>query len=199
MSWEEVEEKRVVCPCGKGFISQKIYGDDWNRIKNGAVVIECEDCKAKYIVESKDHSSHFSWDGNWTEYFLTPIDYPPYSGIEETDIFGPIHNNLNEISFVDFIIERFSQDDLIQAKKEYVKIHNSSKVSGIAKKIRKAHKMFFNSVKCASIIAQLETAINQYASYLGSYDRRLPIRERETKERREYEIEKKKHQIRLDL
>ena len=37
MSWEEMSTSQAVCPCGKGYITQKHYGDDWNRFKDGPV------------------------------------------------------------------------------------------------------------------------------------------------------------------
>ena len=51
MSWEEMSTSQTVCPCGKGYITQKHYGDDWNRFKDDPIVIECEECKKKYKVE----------------------------------------------------------------------------------------------------------------------------------------------------
>ena len=51
MSWEEMYTCSTICPCGKGKITQASYGDDWNRYKDGPVVIECEECAKKYRVE----------------------------------------------------------------------------------------------------------------------------------------------------
>lgn len=47
MSWEEMYTRSTVCPCGKGRITQKTYGDDWNRYEEGVVDIECEECVKK--------------------------------------------------------------------------------------------------------------------------------------------------------
>lgn len=53
MSWEEMSTSQTVCPCGKGKITQKSYGDDWNRYQDGPVIIECEECAKKYKVEEE--------------------------------------------------------------------------------------------------------------------------------------------------
>ena len=72
MSWEEMSTSQTVCPCGKGYITQKHYGDDWNRFKDGPIVIECEECKKKYKVEEVNHYGMLTSDGSWSEYFLLP-------------------------------------------------------------------------------------------------------------------------------
>lgn len=199
MSWEETGITKVTCPCGKGIISQKHYGDDWNRFKDGEVVIECEDCKKRYRIESEYHESYHPGHGDWTIYYLTPIEYPSYTGIRENDIYGALHNNIYEVSFVDYLIERYSLCDLTTALTEYIEKRSSSKVSGIAAQIRKEFKHFFNSVKAASIIEKLEEAIKRYSTYQGSYEQRMIVRNQENKERAEYMREKQKHQIRLEL
>lgn len=83
MSWEETGISQTVCPCGKGYITQKHYGDDWNRFEDGQVIIECEECAKKYKTETITHYARLSSDGSWSEYFLTPKDYPAYSGTSE--------------------------------------------------------------------------------------------------------------------
>lgn len=39
MSWKEMSTSQTVCPCGKGYITQKHYGDDWNRFKDGKLYL----------------------------------------------------------------------------------------------------------------------------------------------------------------
>lgn len=39
------------------------YGDDWNRYKDGSVVIECEECAKKYKVEEVSHHGLLASDG----------------------------------------------------------------------------------------------------------------------------------------
>lgn len=199
MSWEESSTTRIICPCGKGHISQTSYDDDWNRTKYGDVIIECEECKKKYKVESEHHSHYYPWNGSWTEYYLTPIVYPEYSGITEESVYGPLHYNFKDIPFSNYLIENHPKLNLIQARDEFCSVHNSAKVTGFAKEVCKEHKRFFNSVKCASIIEQLKAAIEQYDSYFGSYDQRIVLREKEAQERQIYKTEKRKHQIKLDI
>lgn len=199
MSWEEMSTTRIPCPCGKGTISQAHYGDDWNRFKNGQVLIECEECRKKYKVESEYHQSYHPGHGSWTKYYLTPVEYPPYAGIRENDIYGPPHTNIYDTAFEDYLIEHYSLSDLETATDEYREKCSSSKVFGVAKQICKDHKRFFNSVKVSLIVEKLEIAIEQYRTYRGSYDQRIIVRQQESKEREEYQREKRKHQIKLDL
>ena len=199
MSWEETGITKVACPCGKGIISQKHYGDDWNRVNDGEVVIKCEDCKKRYRIEREDQQSYHPGHGDLTIYYLTPIEYPPYTGVCENHIYGTLHNNIYEISFSDYLIERYPLCNLKTALTEYIEKRSSSKVSGIAAQICKEHKRFFNSVKVTSIIEKLEEAINRYSTYQGSYEQRMIVQNQEKKERAEYMREKRKHQIRLKL
>lgn len=49
LAWEEMSTSQTACPCGKGYITQNHYSDDWNRYEDAPVVIECVDCKKKYM------------------------------------------------------------------------------------------------------------------------------------------------------
>lgn len=89
MSWEEMYTRSTVCPCGKGKLTQKTYGDDWNRYEEEAVIIECEECVKKYKIETITHRGLLSSDGVWSTNYLTPIDYPEYTGIQENDLYPP--------------------------------------------------------------------------------------------------------------
>ena len=75
MSWEEMSTSQTVCPCGKGKITQKSYGDDWNRYQDGPVIIECEECAKKYKVEEVMHRGMLTSDGSWSEYFLLLLHF----------------------------------------------------------------------------------------------------------------------------
>ena len=199
MSWAEMGVTRISCPCGKGTISQSHYGDDWNRFKDGPVLIECEECKRKYRVESECNCSYHPGHGDSMAYYLTPLDYPPYMGICENTVFGSLHHNISQISFADYLIENYSLQDLIVAKEDYSVKHSSAKVDGVAKQICRDHKRFFNSVKACSIISYLETAVCSYAMYHGSYDQRIIVRKEERAEREKYNSEKRKHQVKIKL
>lgn len=190
---------RIPCPCGKGTISQSHYGDDWNRFEDGPALIECEECKRKYKIESEYYRSYHPGHGDSTIYYLTPADYPPYKGICENVVFGPLHHNISQISFADYLIENYSLQDLIAAKEEYCAKHSSAKVDGVAKQICREHKSFFNSVKASSIISHLENAVCSYKTYYGSYDQRIIVRKEEQAEREKYNSEKRNYQIKLKL
>ncbi len=198
MSWEEMSTKTVPCPCGKGTISQTEYGDDWNRYEYGPVEIHCPECKQKYKVESVYHPETHPGHGSWSSYFLTPIDYPAYSGIQESAIFG-VAKSIADPEFSLYLVENYSFNDLIDAKSEYESKRSSAKVTGMAKQICNEHKWKFNSVKATLILTQINQAINQYSTHVGNYDQRMPVREQERKEKITYESEKRKHQIHLDL
>lgn len=199
MSLDEIITKKITCPCGKGIIYKALYMDDWNRIIDETVHIECEDCKKTYKVEFEYVKSNKPGRGDYNIYYLTPINYPPYSGISENSIYGVLHNNTNEISFSDYLIENYSLIDLEKAKEEYGIKHSSSKVTGIAKELCKKHKRFSNSVKTDSVVEKLELAIKQYKSYSGSYDQRIIIREQENIAKKDYLLNKRKFQIKLEL
>lgn len=163
------------------------------------MVIECEECRKKYKVEGEHHQSYHPGHGDWTIYYLTPVEYPPYTGICENNIYGPLHTNIYNTIFEDYLIEQYSLSDLEIAKAEYSEKLSSSKVTGIAKQICKDHKRFFNSVRAVLIIEKLEIAVEQYRTYEGSYDQRIIVRQQENQKRKEYQQEKRKHQIKLDL
>lgn len=199
MSWEEMSVTRIPCPCGKGKISQAHYGDDWNRFEDGSVLIECDECQKKYTVESEIVPSYYPGHGDSTVYYLIPVDYPPYTGSCENIVFGPLHENILQTPFADYLIEHHSLQDLIAAKEEYCIKRSSAKVHGVAKQICEEHKRRFHSVKASSIIGHLENAICGYAIYYGSFDQRIIVRRKEKVEREKYTAEKRKHQIKLKL
>jgi hypothetical protein len=46
MSWELMSTNKKPCPCGKGFIVEENFMDDWNRTKEEHY-FECDECKKK--------------------------------------------------------------------------------------------------------------------------------------------------------
>ena len=188
--------KKVPCPCGMGNISQTVYGDDWNRVEYAPVQIECELCSQKYKVEEEHHSSIKPHHGDWTIYYLTPVDYPAYDGISEIGVYGP---KSYDSDFSKYLIENYSFSDLTAAKSEYTKKASSSKVTGVARKICASYRRRFKTTKTALIMEQIEKAIALYQKYEGNYDQRTAISQQESNERRAYTEEKRKHQIMIDL
>lgn len=194
MSWEEMCTSTTPCPCGKGTISQAHYADDWNRYKDGEVIINCEECNKRYRIEGEVH--YTSKGESYTTYYLTPKDYPVYDGIQESKVWGSLHN-IDSIPFYEYLMENYSFVDLCSALNEYREKGNSAKVTGIARNIRDEHNRVFKSVRVSLIEEKIQTAILQYKEYQGTYEQRILTRMQEKSERKAYEAEKRKHQIKI--
>ena len=128
MSWEEMYTCSAICPCGKGKITQTSYGDDWNRYKDGPVVIECEECAKKYRVEEVTHHGLLASDGSWSTYYLTPKDYPEYDGPKESDLYPATLNQYQ--NFPVWLIENFTEEELNYVLAQLKKAGCSYEVSG---------------------------------------------------------------------
>lgn len=197
MSWEEINKSQVVCPCGKGYITQKHYVDDWNRFESGPVVIECEDCKKKYEVESVSHSRRSISDRFQSKYFLLPKDYPEYDGPSETSTYGASANPYSD--FTGWLIENFTENELREVETQLHMVKASSRLIGNAAYICKEHKNALKTVRVSSILASVEKAIVAYPDYVGNKQQREEVRKREDKARNIYCKEKVKHQIAIRL
>ena len=138
MSWEEMYTCSATCPCGKGKITQTSYGDDWNRYKDGPVVIECEECAKKYKIEEVTHHGLLASDGSWSTYYLTPKDYPDYDGPKESDLYPATLNQYQDFSV--WLIENFTEDELLGVLAQLKNTTSSAKLTGIAVGIREAQK-----------------------------------------------------------
>ena len=195
MSWEVIDERTQPCPCGKGSISMPVYGDDWNRIEHGTVKIQCEQCSAKYRVETEYIPEYHPGHGDSLIYYLTPIDYPYYQGIKADNVYRE-RQTLND-DFIGYIIENFSYDDLNEALYEYEEKRYSSKVTGVAKQICGIHKNVYNTTKTEIVLNKIIEAEKLYWDYEGNFEQRRIAKAQETHERKIYNEEKRKHQIRL--
>ena len=145
MGFEEIMTKRVSCVCGKGYVLQTIYGDDWNRIRTDKPVIECKDCSKKYFVESISCSGSDPLN-TWDNHYLTPIGYPRYSGVSEYQTFGK-RRTYWEDSFNGYLIDNYSLSDLVAVKNEYDIKKFRSKVQGLARKICELYKKRYKTIK----------------------------------------------------
>lgn len=193
MSWEQMGLSKCKCPCGKGEITQPWYMDDWNRTRDGEIIIHCPECSAKYRIES---NIYHSCDGeSYTIYYLTPKDYPAY--VE------PDRNpdcQIHKITrFHELLIEIYPLDTLKAAQAEYEKKRSSSNLTPKTREICNYHKHYFHSVKASLVIEQINKAIEEYEDYRPLYEKRMIIRQNEEKARRDYEVEKRKHQIRIEF
>ena len=197
MSWEEIRLSQMVCPCGKGYITQKHYGDDWNRFEDGPVVIECEDCAKKYKVEEVSHHRQLASDGSWSEYFLLPKDYPEYSGPNETETYGASANP--NWDFTGWLIEHFTEDELKEAENQLHQVKASSKLNGNAAYICKKHKGALKTVKVSAILVSIEKAVEAYPRYIGNKTQRERIRMAESSALSVYNEKRCKKQIPINL
>lgn len=197
MSWEEMSTSQTVCPCGKGYITQKHYGDDWNRFKDGTVVIECEDCKKKYKVEEVNHYRMLTSDGFWSEYFLLPKDYPEYEGPSETATYGSSANP--NWDFTGWLIQHFTEAELEETEEQLHVVKASSKLTGNAAYICKEHKNALKTVRVSAILASVERALSAYPEYVGNKQQREEIRKQEEITHADYYEEKVKHRIAIRL
>ena len=197
MSWEEMSTSQTVCPCGKGYITQKHYGDDWNRFKDGSVVIECEDCKKKYKVEEVNHYRMLTSDGCWSEYFLLPKDYPKYDGPSETATYGSSANP--NWDFTGWLIQHFTEAELEETEEQLHVVKASSKLTGNAAYICKEHKSALKTVRVSSILASVERALSAYPEYVGNKQQREEVRKQEEVAHADYYEEKVKHRIAIRL
>lgn len=197
MSWEEMYTYSATCPCGKGKITQTSYGDDWNRYKDGPVMIECEECAKKYKVEEVTHHGLLTSDGSWSTYYLTPKDYPDYEGAKESDLYPAPLNQYQNFSV--WLIENFTEDELVDVLAQLKNTTSSTKLTGIAAGIRDVHKKAKKTVRVGEIIKTVESAIEQYPEHVGNKIQREEIRKQESDARAAYIKEKRKHQTIIDL
>lgn len=198
MSWEKMSESAIKCPCGKGRIYQEHYMDDWNRYQDSGALIECPECSKIYKIEVEHYTSYKPHHGDWDVFYLTPIDYPSYTGFRESSLYGR-RKNIFECDFEIYLIENYLDTELKKAASELNTVTSSAKLSGIAKRIRENHKLKFRTVRIQLIRERVNKAILLYDSIIGNKVQRTEAEEKEQVEFSAYMEEKRKHQIRLNL
>jgi hypothetical protein len=176
----------MVCPCGKGYITQTTYGDDWNRFKEGPINIECEICNKKYRVD----------DGS-----LTPYDYPEYTGIRLSTVYPTRTNmtNLYSRDFVEYLIISYDYEELLEAKEKMIKCGAYKKLHGVSKRIASDYKYQFKSQRVAAIVEKVDASIKQYYEYNGNHEARKIVAKQQEQEYALYRKEKAKYQIPIKL
>ena len=197
MSWVVMYSCSAICPCGKGKITQKTYGDDWNRFQDGPVVIECEICAKKYRVEEETHRGMLTSDGSWSTYYLTPKDYPSYQGPKESDLYPPAVNQYQD--FPVWLIEHYSEEELRNVLDLLKSTTSSARLRGTAAVICKAHKKAKKTVRVSEIAKTVEMALEKYPEHAGNKIQREEIRKKESDAYNAYICEKRKHQTIIDL
>lgn len=198
MSWEEMCTRSSTCPCGKGKITQTSYMGDWNRCEDGRVVrvvIECEECAEKYKVEEITH--HKPDGDSWSTYYLTPKDYPDYEGPKESDLYPATRNEYQD--FPVWLIENYTEDELRGVLNQLKNTTSNTKLTGIAARIRDAHKKAKKTVRVGEITKTVEAALEKYPEHVGNKIQREEIRKKESDARAAYVKEKRKHQTVINL
>lgn len=76
MSWELDFTLKTRCPCGKGYLEQKQFSDDWNRIRVDPIIINCNSCKKQYCIIEKSFPERKPKRGFTEEYYICKIDDP---------------------------------------------------------------------------------------------------------------------------
>ncbi|MBR6580635.1 MAG: hypothetical protein IKK66_04990 [Ruminococcus sp.] len=197
MSWEEMYTRSTVCPCGKGKLTQKTYGDDWNRYEEEAVIIECEECVKKYKIETITHRGLLSSDGVWSTNYLTPIDYPEYTGIQENDLYPPTASMYDD--FPTWLIENYTENELIEVKCRIKSTTSSARLTGDAARIRDLHRKALNNVRIGEILKNVDAALRRYSEHSGNKLQREEVRKQQNAEYSAYNEEKRKHQSIIEL
>ena len=197
MGWEEIRTSVSVCPCGKGKITQKHFGDDWNRYQDGPVIIECETCSKKYKVEEIIHQGLITTDGSWSTYFLVPANYPEYKGISESKEYPQLVNQYDDFSA--WLIENYTEDVLHNVLVQLQTTNSSKMLQGTAAKIRESHRKALGTVRISEMTITVEEALKRYSSYNGTKEQRDIVRKQEAFGLSEYMKEKQKHIIKIDF
>lgn len=197
MSWEEMYTRSTVCPCGKGRITQKTYGDDWNRYEEGAVAIECEECVKKYKIETVTHHGLLSSDGVWSTHYLTPIDYPEYTEIRENDMYPPAVSMYDD--FPTWLVENFTENELTEVKHQIERTTSSARLIGNAARIRDSHRKALCTVRIGEILKNVDAALRIYPDHSGNKLQREEVRKQYKAEYSAYTEEKRKHQRAIEL
>ncbi len=70
MSYEVVNEKKHICPCGKGVIQYVCEENDWSQFRKN-VSIQCPKCQNEYEVKSEYFCPKPKHD--YTIYYLVKI------------------------------------------------------------------------------------------------------------------------------
>ena len=198
MSWEKMSESQIKCPCGKGRIYQEHYMDDWNRYKDSGAIIDCPECSKKYKIEAEHHTSYKPYHGDWDVFYLTPIDYPAYTGFRAASLYGG-RKNIFSCEFETYLIENYTDTELNEVASQLASVTSSAKLSGMAKRVREDHKLKFKTVKIQLIRERVSKANLRYNFVSGNKVQRMEAEEREQVEYNAYMEEKRKYQIRLDL
>lgn len=191
MAWEEISDKSVPCPCGKGFVKTTIMMDDWNRT-NTVPKLDCANCETRYEFKTFEPGI-FKPQRECNRTYLVRRDYPPYKGSCELSSFGP--KNRHPKDFYIWLIENETKRDLEGAREQLESTGNCSHVKGVARKIVEQRRKLYHSAKAKELVTEIDEALRIYDSYDGNEERRRVVRDAEQLERSVYLDEFKKNSI----
>ena len=195
MSWEEMRTTSIPCPCEKGRITRTDYMDDWNR-EESRYCIDCIECREKYQVVFRSYYKHPGDSGE--TYYLLEKNYPEYGGMKLSDVF-PVPVDIQKMPFDEFLIRKYTYDDLKTALDELKTVTAVSRLTGCAAGIAKEHKQSFHSAKISVLRSYVASACEKYNEIGDNKDSRLPVEQKEREERSAYDKEMRKHMIRILL
>lgn len=150
--------------------------DDWSRIKEGPIKINCRKCGNKYIIITLKSNCPYPWKDPGDSYYLIPKDI----GLDVNYV--KTYPDCNEYSiaknnFSDAMIVKYKLDDL---KCAYLEIENAKSVKqlkGIAKSIASFRVKCLKSARINVLKAEIEESIKRYNLYNGNYEQLLKQRE----------------------
>lgn len=109
MSWELMRTDKMSCPCGKGFVIEERYMDDWNRTKEERY-FECKYCENKIVEEkTKQIEMYTSGSGKSRSFIMPNINKLQNCSIVCTDPSGEIENTCRP-NKKKYILNPFSKD-----------------------------------------------------------------------------------------
>jgi len=161
MSWDH-DIRKINCPCGQGTIEREIKSDDWNRIEEGPVKINCSNCSKKYNLVSLSCWSQNN--GYFTIDYLVPKEVDLSVNREQkyqrVDVY--------ELFRKDFAHALICSYELDWLKEAYDELNNKTSVAtlkGYASSIADKRKKYLKTAKLKDIKSDVLVAINDYENY----------------------------------
>ena len=149
MSWELEYTLTAVCPCGKGKLIEKVYGDDWNRTEISRR-INCEECSKKYHFESIDY------------YHSGELEESVY--LVENGKTISVHVSIE--NYYEDIANHYTYKELQEVIEQLASISASKKAKGtLAEYAVHEHKRRYDSVKLYAVLQHTREAAERYYFY----------------------------------
>lgn len=149
MSYELDRTRKCKCVCGKGYVVQESYFDDWNQVQT-CERIECPECNEKFYIAKMSFCHKCE---SYLRYYLVKKG--------ERISFG-----VSPCSFGEDIVYEFTKEEL-QESLEYLKTikYSTQCQDRVSRRIIHCFKKRYNTVKLNCVRPELDKVINQYDSY----------------------------------